>query len=250
MQKKGVSPAATKKPITPHKHGATATNTTLSRAARKVNNSARVNAFAMARLVTPIDRLVEYVKLKKSTTVEEASKALSVPSKEVEELAEILAESGLINLKYEFSGIRLTPKLVKADEAKPGDGGAKGKGVLERVNSVEQELKSASDMFAFSEKDISRRVEAVRAHFREIEALELKGEEVEPLKRKTLALMSQTRVLEDNVEALRKQAAGVEQEMASFNQRLEAHPQQRKGIIGRIKGAFSKVAARLRRKKA
>lgn len=204
---------------------------------------------AMARLDTPIDRLVEYVKLKKSTTVEEAAKALSLPSKEVEELAEILAESGLINLRYEFSGIRLTPKLVKAEDAKPGEAGAKGRGVLERVNSVEQELKSASDMFAFSEKDISRRVEAVRSHFKEIESLEVKDEEVEPLKRKTLALMSQTRVLEDNVEALRKQAAGVEQEMASFQQRLEAHPQQRRGILGRIRSVFSRAASKFRRKK-
>jgi len=202
----------------------------------------------MVKLDTPVDRLVEYVKLKKSTTVEEASKALSIPSKAVEELAEILAESGLINLKYEFSGIRLTPKLVKTDDPKQGD--AKARGVLERVNSVEQELKGASDMFAFSEKDISRRVEAVRSHFREIESLELKDEDVEPLKRKTLNLMSQTRVLEDNIDALRKESTGVEQEMATFISRLELHPQARRGVLGRIKGIFSKAAARIRRRKA
>ncbi|MFH1200190.1 MAG: hypothetical protein V1708_03925 [Candidatus Micrarchaeota archaeon] len=201
----------------------------------------------MANVDTSIDRLVEYVKLKKSTSVEEASKALSMPAREVEELSEILAESALINLKYEFSGIRLTPKLVKADIPGAGLRSPAGKSALSRVGLVNDELKSATDMFAFSQKDIARRIEAVRTHFREIEATQVNDAEVEQLQRQTLELMRLVRILEANCEALRKEASSVEDEMAAFQTRLEQHPKPRRGFLGRIRSALSRV---VRRRKA
>ncbi|MFH1106793.1 MAG: hypothetical protein V1787_02760 [Candidatus Micrarchaeota archaeon] len=204
----------------------------------------------MAQLDTAIDRLVEYVKLKNGTSVVEASRALQMPVKDVEELADILAESGLINVKYEFSGIRLTPKLAMPADAKPSQAPPRRTTVLERFSGVEKELKGASDLFVFSEKDLSRRLEAVQAHFQEIERMSLTTEETEAMRRMAPALIIETRGFEEKVGALKARAALLEAEVEAFRKLLDEDAPRRRGIVHRVRAAISGVASGLRRRKA
>ncbi|HLC47944.1 MAG TPA: hypothetical protein VJI13_02620, partial [Candidatus Norongarragalinales archaeon] len=108
----------------------------------------------MAKLDTSIDRLVEFVRLKGSCTVDDAAKSLGLASKQIEELSEILAESGIIDVRYEFSGIRLSPKIVKKEAAASSAG--KKDSATDRLEGVKRELQDAENMFIFSEKDIRR----------------------------------------------------------------------------------------------
>ncbi|MFH1442732.1 MAG: hypothetical protein ABIG96_01745 [Candidatus Micrarchaeota archaeon] len=198
----------------------------------------------MAKLDTSIDRLVEYVKLRKSCTVDDAAKSLGMPVKQVEELSEILAESGLIDVRYEFSGIRLFPKMVRKDD--DGKGKAERKlTAAERLEGVKRELLEAENMFIFSEKDVRRKVENAKAHFREIEKGDLSQENIESMRAKAADLDSSIRVFEEKIDALEKAALEVRTEVDSFISHLEAQ-QGRKGgfklpfakVFSRIKNAF------------
>ncbi|MFH0971892.1 MAG: hypothetical protein V1835_04985 [Candidatus Micrarchaeota archaeon] len=206
----------------------------------------------MPKLDTSIDRLVEFVTLKKSCTVDDASKSLGMPSKQVEELAEILAESGLIDVRYEFSGIRLTPKIVR----KEGDD-AKGKAerkltLAERMDGIGKELQDAENMFVFSEKDILRKVENAKVHFKEIEKYEISEQSIPVLKKKAFELDSSIRVFEEKIDSLEKATLDVRKEVDMFAGQVEKIQVGRGGFrlprfgLGRI---LTKIKTVFRRKK-
>ena len=65
----------------------------------------------MAVIHTNVDKLMDFISLKHGCTVEDASRALSMPPKKIEQTADTLAKSNLIEIKYGFMGIRLMPKI-------------------------------------------------------------------------------------------------------------------------------------------
>ncbi|MBI5224671.1 hypothetical protein HY989_02280 [Candidatus Micrarchaeota archaeon] len=201
----------------------------------------------MPKLDTSIDRLVEYVKLKKSCTVDDAAKSLGVPSKQVEELVEILAESGLIDVRYDFSGIRLSPKILD----KGGDAGKVEKklNAIERLEGIKKELQDAENMFIFSEKDISRKVENAKAHFREIERLDFSGENSIQLKNKALELDNFIKVFEEKIDSLEKNALEMRKEVDSFSLQIDKQQTKKMGFRMRFSNIFSKVRGAFRRRR-
>ncbi len=175
----------------------------------------------MSQLDTSIDRLVEFIRLKKSTSVEEAARALSLSAKQVEEIAEILAESGLIHLKYEFSGIRLTPQLVNKEESKAPQ--ERKKTVLERLIEIHDEVRSVAGMVVFSQKDVERRLDIIREHFREIEELDLRGDDLDELKRRVEELLNDLEQIQMQLADEQKKTAGVREEMKKFEGEVVKH---------------------------
>lgn len=207
----------------------------------------------MAKLDTSIDRLVDYVKLKNSCTVDDAAKSLGIPVKQIEELSEILAESGLIDVRYDFSGIRLSPKIVKKEAGEDKGAAVRKLTVIDRLEGVKRELIDAENMFVFSEKDIRRKVENAKAHFREIEKLDLSQENPENIKRKVAELDTSVRVFEDKISAFEKAAVEVQQEVDAFELQLE-----KSASIGKVlrlpslnlKGLISRISSKVRRRPA
>jgi hypothetical protein len=207
----------------------------------------------MPKLDTSIDRLVEYVKLRKSCTVDDVSKSLGMPSKQIEELSEILAESGLIDIRYEFSGIRLFPKIVRKETDEPIKGKAEKKQtVYDRIESIKRELSDTENMFIFSEKDIRRKVENAKAHFREIEKLDLSGENIPTLRIKIGELEGSIKIFEEKVDSLEKAALEMRKEVDVFQSQLEKQRVSR-NFFRMIKlpsmNIVSKVKGVLRRRK-
>ncbi|MFH1750407.1 MAG: hypothetical protein ABH863_01890 [Candidatus Micrarchaeota archaeon] len=204
----------------------------------------------MAKLDTSIDRLVDFVRLKNSCTVDEVAKSLGLASKQVEELSEILAESGLIDIRYEFSGIRLFPKIVKKETALDASVTGKKLSVIDRLDGVKKELTDAENMFVFSERDILRKVENAKAHFREIERLDISAEKPEELLRKFAELDSSLLVFEKKIESLTKAAVDVKQEVDGFEAQLSG-ASEGKGIklaSVSLKNIMTNIAGKIRRK--
>ena len=69
----------------------------------------------MAILNTNVDKLMDFISIKNGCTVEDASRSLSLPYKRVEQIAETLAKTGLVEIKWGFTGVRLMPSKKKAD---------------------------------------------------------------------------------------------------------------------------------------
>ncbi|MEK6954577.1 MAG: hypothetical protein AABX01_06200 [Candidatus Micrarchaeota archaeon] len=204
----------------------------------------------MAKLDTSIDRLVEYIKMKKSCTVDDVSKALGMGAKQVEELSEILAESGLIDVRYEFSGIRLFPKIVKKEGLDDAAGKAKVLSVVDRLEGVKRELTDAENMFIFSGRDIIRKVENAKAHFREIEKLSFPKENAKELDAKMNELDSSLLIFEEKIAILQQAAVDIKQEVDAFKAQVQILDPSRK--TGRIKfpslGNFiRKITGKMRR---
>ncbi len=201
----------------------------------------------MPKLDTAIDRLVEFVKLKRSCTVDEAAKSLGMDSKQIEELSEILAESGLIDVRYEFSGIRLFPKIVKKDLEASGKMERKLTAV-DRVDGIKRELLDAENMFIFSGKDIQRKIDNAKAHFREIEKLDISEENLPSLRNRTVELDASIKVFEEKIGILQEQALEMRREVDAFAAELEGRMPERKALrlpklsfsklISKVKGAF------------
>lgn len=205
----------------------------------------------MAKLDTSIDRLVEYVKLRKSCSVDDAAKSLGLPSKQVEELSEILAESGLIDVRYEFSGIRLFPKMVKKEVDDLKLDKDKKFNIYDRIENIRKELMDAENMFVFSEKDIRRKVENAKAHFREIEKLDLSSENPGAVKSKIADLDSSIKVFEEKIDSLEKSALDMRKEVDAFEEQLDKQKSQKSllKIHNPFAGIFRKVKERIKHRR-
>ncbi|MBU1197070.1 hypothetical protein KJ765_01010 [Candidatus Micrarchaeota archaeon] len=196
------------------------------------------------KLDTSIDRLVEFIRLKKSTTVDEAARALSLSQKQVEEIAEVLAESGLIHLKYEFSGIRLSPQLVQkhdvSTEREPKD-----QSPLQRMNEIKTELDSVEGMLDFSQKDIGRRIDNITEHFRETERMDLENENTQDMTRHIDGLLHQMEMIQAKVTLLETKAQKAREEMKRFERELEMHGGK---TAGKLTRAWRKLRRIIRKK--
>ncbi len=196
----------------------------------------------MTKLDTSIDRLVEFVRMKKSCTVDQVAKSLGAPVKQIEELAEILAESGLIDVRYEFSGIRLSPKIVKKEtEEERNKGVSKKLTTIERLDGIKRELNDAEKMFEFSEKDIRRKVDNAKVHFKEIEKLDLSAENSNALRNKMKELDSSIKVFEDKIDSLEKAALDMRKEVDEFEAEIGKHEGPKDFGIPAITGLLAPI---------
>lgn len=103
---------------------------------------------------TVIDKLYDLVKAGSKVTVRKAALALSLTEEQVEKLALILEESGLIEVQYTLGGSVLTPKKIESQAslipfAQPVQ--TKGSEILEEVKGVE-------NVAEFIEKDFIERL--------------------------------------------------------------------------------------------
>src|SRR5271157_670934 len=70
------------------------------------------------KVETVIDRLVEYVQKKGKVDVKEAANAMALEKDQVEELAEVLKESGMMDISYTLLGTFLIAKEPTKEKAK------------------------------------------------------------------------------------------------------------------------------------
>jgi hypothetical protein len=171
-------------------------------------------------------------------------------AKQVEELSEILAESGLIDVRYEFSGIRLFPKIVKKDGLDDAAGKVKVLSVVDRLEGVKRELTDAENMFIFSGRDIIRKVGNAKAHFREIEKLSFPEEKAREIGAKMNELDSSLLIFEEKIAILQQAAVDIKQEVDAFKGQVSTMDPSRKAgkfKLPSIDSFFSRFTGKMRR---
>lgn len=179
----------------------------------------------MAILNTNVDKLMDFINLRHGCTVEDASRALSVPHKRVEQIAETLQKSNLIEIKYSFTGIRLTPK-------KPNGNGHSGAGsslalatdapsTIRRIEAIRDELLQAQNLIVFSEKEIRNKMARAKVHFEQIKNDEISFEAARLSMGRMRDLEISLRSLEERADSLGKAAFEIRQHMGGLEGMLE-----------------------------
>jgi hypothetical protein len=70
------------------------------------------------KVETTIDKLVDFVQKKGKVSMQEAAKTLALEVNQLEELADVLQEGGLIEVKYGITGAFLISKRINKEQAK------------------------------------------------------------------------------------------------------------------------------------
>jgi len=140
--------------------------------------------FSEKAIETVVDRLYDLVSAKKSITVREVAKALSISETQTEKLARLLESSKLVQVNYSLSDIIISI----AEEAKP----AQAPAASHDSDSAERALLSSCDEIAKAKSllEYSRRqVEQLSKKIVQVapqQAAAVKANEISPVLRKKL----------------------------------------------------------------
>ena len=112
------------------------------------------------RVETTIDRLVDFVQKKGKVSMKEAAKSLALEISQVEELADVLQESGLIEVKYGITGVSLLSKKISREQAK--ESVKKLKEDTEKIRGlaivIAKDILDSEQSFEFADENIEKRL--------------------------------------------------------------------------------------------
>lgn len=121
------------------------------------------------KVETVIDRLLEYVQKKGKVDAKEAAHAMALERDQVEELAEVLKDSGMIDVNYTLLGTFLIAKEVVKEKGKKEEKGKERSAMAGMVVSVDKDLRESHKSFEFVEQNIKKRLEKDEAIIGELE---------------------------------------------------------------------------------
>jgi hypothetical protein len=121
------------------------------------------------RVETAIDRLVEYVQKKGKVDVKEAASAMALEKDQVEELAEVLKESGMMDVNYTLLGTFLIAKEAPKEKAKVVEEKKDRGQMTSMVVALDKDLRDSHKSFEFVEQNIRKRLEKDDAIVNELE---------------------------------------------------------------------------------
>jgi hypothetical protein len=110
------------------------------------------------RVETVIDRLVEYVQKKGKVDVREAANAMALEKDQIEELAEVLKESGMIDINYTLLGTFLLAKELTKEKAKVEEKKDRSH-MTSMVVALDKDLRDSHKSFEFVEQNIRKRLD-------------------------------------------------------------------------------------------
>jgi len=196
---------------------------------------------------TAIDRMVDLVQSHGTMSVSQMAKELRIGETQVEEIANVLAESGMIRIRYSLTGTFIEPKeaVLKPKEREKGVAEAKKRaGIRSLLSQVESEISESEGMLKSVEDEVLRRMKRVETLLDEIKAGE-RGANDDELR----ILRAEATELERNMGRFSTGMEGVEAEVRRLTERihsLEAKPQERAqvqgkpGLFGRLFGIFGR----------
>ncbi|HII38482.1 TPA: XdhC family protein [Candidatus Micrarchaeota archaeon] len=210
------------------------------------------NSKAQGHIDTIIDRLNELIRINGKLELSNAAKALALSADQVERLALVLEQSGLIRVHYSFSGIQLIARSAEEAEGKGGKGGEK-EGKARESRQLELEVMKAGNIIAFMEKDITRRIKRVEVLLHELEAKETFTEtEFNALKKEMHLVLQQAAMFDDEVSKLVTKENELKVLVQQFLQRLENvehrpfETVKKTGLRNRIYNAAKRIIERLK----
>ncbi|MEM3556231.1 MAG: hypothetical protein QXF56_05925 [Candidatus Micrarchaeia archaeon] len=161
------------------------------------------------RVETIIDRLLEYVQKKGKIDVKEAASAMALEKDQVEELAEVLRESGMIDVNYTLLGTFLIAKEVPKEKPKTEEK-AKERGTMaSMIVSIDKDLRESHKSFEFVEQNIRKRLDKDEALVNELESKvrDVSIADMEYLLREAKELKVVTKHLRKDIRGLKRKVA-------------------------------------------
>ncbi len=120
------------------------------------------------RVETVIDRLVEYVQKKGKVDVKEAANAMALEKDQIEELAEVLKESGMMDVNYTLLGTFLIAKEPPKEKAKVEEKKDRGQ-MTSMMVALDKDLRDSHKSFEFVEQNIRKRLNKDESIVNELE---------------------------------------------------------------------------------
>ncbi|NYZ78654.1 hypothetical protein H0N99_00740 [Candidatus Micrarchaeota archaeon] len=110
------------------------------------------------KVETVIDRLVEYVQKKGKVDVKEAANVMALEKDQVEELAEVLKESGMMDISYTLLGTFLIAKELPKEKAKVEEKKDRSQ-MTSMMVTLDKDLRDSHKSFEFVEQNIRKRLD-------------------------------------------------------------------------------------------
>ncbi|MEM3030482.1 MAG: hypothetical protein QXH27_01995 [Candidatus Micrarchaeia archaeon] len=189
---------------------------------------------------TVIDRVVEFIKEKKRATVAEVAEALALERDDVEKLADILEESGLVSVRYSLLHPGKTELIIR--ERAPAPAKKELAGLSEMLESLDSDVRASEKRFLSVEDDILTRLRRAEETLEALEEAE-KGaspEEAARLVREGEALEGVLADFDRKVDVLERRIEGFKRRIAVFKARSASLG--RKGPLARLAGFFDRMA--------
>ncbi len=188
-------------------------------------------------LDTSIDRLVEYINANESVSVTNAAKVLAMNPDEVEKLGEMLAESGLISIRYELTNTILTAKkkivqkATLAPQSKPL--------TAEEGKKIEKQVYDTESIFEFIETDLNKRINIAQNNLKKLsQQANVPKEEVEKTEKEMQKIIEEVHIMENRVNELYKKVYLFDQQLQTFRENIKKLEVRKPSLIDRIKNLF------------
>ncbi|MEW5955459.1 MAG: hypothetical protein AB1626_02895 [Candidatus Micrarchaeota archaeon] len=194
---------------------------------------------------TVIDRLNEYVKINGRVEAADAAKALALTADQVERLALVLEQSGLVTVHYTLGGIQLIARKPK-EEKKAGEEAKRE----DESKQLELEVMKAGSIIAFMEKDLTRRIKKAEQLLHELESKETFTEsEFNNIKKEMHLILQQAAMFDEEIVKLVEKEDELRALVQAFLKRLESVERRPRTavqsipakIINALKRLFEKI---------
>ena len=173
---------------------------------------------------TVIDRLLAYVQANNAVSLNDAAKAMALPETQVEKLALLLEEEGLVNMKYSLTSTKIVSKeFTESQAAKAKEKLAvRPDAVVSESEEAEREVMTAETLLSFIERDITRRLQEAERRLLSLEAKEAYSpEEYKQLEKELRIILQQAAMFEDEVGKLKAREIELRDLVLAFQKRLE-----------------------------
>ncbi|MEM4389363.1 MAG: hypothetical protein QXG98_01735 [Candidatus Micrarchaeia archaeon] len=188
---------------------------------------------------TVIDRIVEFIKEKKRATVAEVADALALERDDVEKLADILEESGLITVRYSLLHPGKTELAIRERLAAPAK--KELASLSEMLESLDSDVRASEKRLLSVEDDILTRLRRAEETLEMLEGAmkEVSPEEVDRLVKEGEALEGVLADFDRKVDVLNRRIASFKRRMAAFRARTASLG--RKGPLARLASFFDRM---------
>jgi len=121
------------------------------------------------RVETVIDRLLEYVQKKGKVDVKEAASAMALEKDQIEELAEVLKESRIIDINYTLLGTYLIAREPTKEKAHVAEEKKERGKMASMMVELDKDLRDSQKSFEFVEQNIRKRLDKDEVIIAEVE---------------------------------------------------------------------------------
>ncbi len=214
----------------------------------------RADSMVNQTIETVIDRLYEFVRINKATTVKATASALALSEQQVEKLAHLLEDAGLVTVNYTLSEIQvLMPSGEKPATAGQKAGGKPAsKSAEEKIHDdtarLEREVMKSQSVLEFVLSDLYLRMHRVELMLVEIEGeAESSPGQASYLQSELATIYRQHAQFKEHVSAMAKAGTDFEKRMNAFEAALSAiatkNAKPGGGSTGGFFGFFAKKPA-------